>query len=81
MSDSESSQVKLMHEWGHGFVKMDVNIVAKHLHKDYRHIRYPKSLGLPDETRAEYLQNMAKVISIWIDNEVNYQFPPNFIPR
>ena len=79
--DSESPQVKLMHEWGQGFVKMDVNLVAKHLHDDYRHIRYPQSLGMLDQNKDEYLQHMAKVMSIWTENEVSYQSLSKFISR
>lgn len=70
-ASSESPAVAFMHSWGQGFVKKDVDIIAKHLHHDYRHFIYPKSLGIPEATREEYLQHMRKVISLWSDNEVN----------
>ena len=74
----ESPQVKLMYEWGQAFVKMDVDLIAKCLHKDYRHIRYPESLGLSEETREEYLKHMAEIISLWTDNDASPQFLQEF---
>jgi hypothetical protein len=75
MSDSESTespQVKLMHEWGQGFKKRDLDLIAKSLHKDYRHTTYPRSLDKPEQTREEWLQQFAGVIGLWIDLEVSY---------
>jgi hypothetical protein len=71
MSSPESPQVKLLREWGQGFVKMDVDLVAKHLHQDFRHIRYPHSLGVQEQNREEYLRHVTQVISILISNEVS----------
>ena len=62
--DSESAQVQLMREWGKGFEKMDLALVAKHLHKDFLLVTYPRSLGMPDETREVYLQRMGNVMTL-----------------
>ena len=48
MSGSDSPQVQLMKEWNKAFEKKDLDGIAKSLHKDYRHIPYPRSLGLPE---------------------------------
>lgn len=80
-TNSDSPQVKLMHEWGQGFVKMKVDLIAGYLHKDYRHITYPQSLGMTGETREEYLKHMEEVIGFWTSNEVSHKFQPKFIPR
>ena len=69
---SESPQVKLMHEWGSGFRKRDLNLIVKALHKDYRHIIYPRSLGMPEQTREEWFEHFAGVIALWTDLEVTY---------
>ena len=75
MSDSESSvspQVKLMHEWGQGFKQRDLGHIAKTLRKDYRHTTYPRSLDRPEQTREEWLEQFAGIISLWTDLEVSH---------
>jgi len=67
MSDlvnSDSPQVKLLLEWGKGFEKRDFDLLAKPLHKDYRHIAYPRSLGRPEQTKEEWLGHIAGVLDI-----------------
>ena len=74
MSDQENSdspQVKLMHEWGQAFHQKDLSLIAKCLHKDFRHTSYPQSLGMPEETREEWLEHFAGIISLWTDHEVS----------
>ena len=67
----DSSQVKLMHEWDQGFEKKDPSLIAKSLHKDYRHTLYPRSLGKPEQTREQWLEYIAGVVSLWTDREVS----------
>lgn len=69
LENSESPQVKLVNEWGQGFEKRDIDLIAKLLHKDYRHITYPRSLGRPEQTREEWLQHIAGAINIWSQDE------------
>jgi len=72
MSDaenSESPQAKVMQEWGQGFVQRDLDLITKHMHKDYRHITYPQSLGIPEQSREDYLGHMGKVMSFWKSND------------
>ena len=74
MSDLESTdspQVKLIHEWGQGFKKRDLDLIAKFLHKDYRHTTYLRSLGRPEQTKEEWLQQFAGVIGLWTDLEAS----------
>jgi len=74
MSDPDSSgspQVKLMHEWGQGFKKRDLDVIAKALHKDYRHTTYPRSLDRPEQTREQWLEQFAGIIGLWTDLEVS----------
>ena len=69
--NSDSPQVKLMREWDQGFEKRDLALIAKSLHKDYRHTYYPRSLGKPELTREQWLGYIAGVISLWTDREVS----------
>ena len=71
-SNSDSPQVKLMHEWGQGFEKRDPAHIAKQLHKDYRHAHYPRSLGRAEQTREQWLEHIAGAISSWTECEVSY---------
>lgn len=74
MSASESpdsAQVKLMREWGLGFEKKDVGLIAKNLHKGFRLVSHPRSLGMPEENREEYLQRITEAMTLWTDNEVS----------
>ena len=71
LENSESPQVKLINEWGQAFAKRDIDLIANLLHKDYRHISYPRSLGRPEETREEWLQHIARIINLWTEDEVN----------
>ena len=76
MADPESSdspQVKLLREWGRGFQTRDLGLIAKALHKDYRYVTSPKSIGRPEETREEWLERHAGVLSLWsAEPEVSY---------
>ena len=67
----DSLQVKLVREFIEGFNKKDVNIIAKNLHKDYRRILYPRSLGKPAVPREEWLEQCGKMIGHWIDPQVS----------
>ena len=69
--NSDSPQVKLMLEWGQGLENKDLALIAKCLHKDYRHTYYPRSLGKPDATREQWLEHITSVISLWTDHKVN----------
>jgi len=73
--NSDSPQVKIMREWGRGFVERDLDLLEKHLHKDFRHFTYPQSLGISEETREEWLKHIAGVIGLWTDNQVELYWP------
>ena len=76
MADPEnfdSPQVKLVHECRQGFGTRDLGRIANTLHKDYRYVPYPKSLGQPEKTKEEWLAHLATIISLWTANtEVSY---------
>ena len=75
--DTSSPQVNLIHEWAQGFRARDLSLMAKVLHKDYRNVTYPRSLGTQEETREEWLEKMAGVVTIWTSVEVrSVTIPP-----
>ena len=71
--NSDSPQVKLVHECRQGFGTGDLNRIANTFHKDFRYIAYPKSLGKPEQTKEEWLEHLAEIFSLWTANtEVSY---------
>jgi len=72
MSSSDSAQVKLVTEWGKGFQKKDLAILEKPLHKDFRHVTYPRSLGRPEQNKEEWLAQLAKIIPLWIETKASH---------
>lgn len=69
---AESAQVKfILGEWRQAFEKRDLDLIAKHLHKDYRHTSYPRSLGEPDQTREQWLERFAGILGLLTENTVS----------
>ena len=74
--NSDSPQVKLFLEWSQMFQTGDLDLIANAVHKDYRYALYPKSLGKPEETKEEWLERLAGVLSLWTaGHEVSYLAP------
>lgn len=65
---TDSPQLKLAYEWAEGFRKKDLGVIAKLLHEDHRRITYPQSLGTPEQTKEEYIQQMTEIINVWTDD-------------
>ena len=76
MADSENSdspQTKLFYECRQGFKTRDLDRAGKVLHKDFRYVSYPRSLGKPDQTKEEWLGQWAAILGLWVgDPEVGY---------
>ena len=69
---TDSPQLQFVRSFIQGYEMRDPNHLAKHWHKDLRRITYPRSLGLPEENREEWLQRITELISLWISFEVSY---------
>lgn len=65
LESTDSPQLKLVHSLIDVFQTRDVDHLATLLHKDHRRIYHPRSLGKPEETREEWLKNVAEFISLW----------------
>ena len=64
-----------------------MNLLAKNLHKDFRRVIYPKSLGVRDLAKEEWLNNMKEIVTFTAELKVNHtspvathQVPPPFPP-
>lgn len=68
---SDSPQVKFVLEWRQSFNKKDVDLIGKSLHEDYRRIKYPRSLGKPDQTKEEWLKEFGEFLNLWAENKVS----------
>jgi hypothetical protein len=76
MADSESSdspQTKLLFECSQAVQTGDLSAHVKYLHKDFRNVCYPRSLGRPEETKEDLLERWMGIISLWTDGlDVSY---------
>ena len=59
---SESPQRKVFDEFNEGFMNRDSEIIAKHLHKDFRRFTYPSSLNRPVQNREEWLGHFEMIV-------------------
>ena len=62
---ADSRQVKLVDSMTLGVKKKDLNLFAKQLHKDYRRITSPRFLGVPDQTREQFLKSTLELMDLW----------------
>jgi hypothetical protein len=68
----DSPQVKLMNEWREGFLKLDIDTLGKYLHKDFRCVIHPRSLGEPVQSKEDWLKETGGIMSIATAFEVRY---------
>jgi hypothetical protein len=76
MADPESSNspyAKLLLECSQGFQARDLDVIAKYIHKDFRSVTYPRSLGKKEESKEEFLERWTGIIGLWTgDLDVSY---------
>lgn len=77
-----SPQLELVRSFLLGFEKRDVDLIENALHKDYRRITHPRSVGKPEQTKEEYVQHTRELISLWTEMEASYPLgcPSIFLP-
>lgn len=69
---TDSPRVQLVRSYCEGFSKKDMDHIGKLLHKDHRRVTYPRSLGKADQTKEEYLKQLAQGMSTWTENEASH---------
>ena len=57
----DSPQIKLVNEWTRGVKELNLDILGKHLHKDFRRFVYPRSIGQAEQNKEEWLELLAVV--------------------
>ena len=76
MTDSESSdspQAKLLFECSQALQAKDLDFIAKYFHKDFRVVSHPRSLGIPEQTKEEWLERWAGITGLLVgDFDVSY---------
>ena len=72
LKSSDSPQVKFVHEWNQAVRNGDLDFLAKSIPKDYRNTFYPRSLGVPDQTKEEFLEYIGGFFNLWTEWEVSY---------
>ena len=60
---TDSPQLKVIQEMTEGFNKKDAALFTKHLQKDFRYKLYPKSLGIKEQSREEWIAHMMQVFT------------------
>lgn len=68
---TESPQIKFMRSFIQAYEKRDLSQLAKYWHKNLRRIIYPRSLGLPEETKEEWAQHITELMNLWTGLEVS----------
>lgn len=63
LSSHESPQVRFIHDWNQGFHTGNVDLLAKHLHEDFRYVATPPSLNKPEQNREEWIQTMKEALA------------------
>lgn len=55
----DSPQIKLWIEYDRAFKPMNADSLRKCLHKDFRHVPLPRSIGEPERNKEEWVEAMA----------------------
>lgn len=73
MSNPGSQKVELILKLVRAFEMKNMDFLETHVHKDYRRITYPRSLGKAEQTGEEWLQDSAEIMNLWTgDGKASY---------
>jgi hypothetical protein len=71
-TDLSSPQIKLLNDWNEGIREMNVEMLGKTLHKDYRRSVYPRSIGQSEQSKEEWLNELSLMLSVATEFEVGH---------
>ena len=60
--DTSTPQLKVAQKWIDGCIALDANRISALFSKNYTHQTLPKSVGIPEEGREEYVQRLRGVL-------------------
>jgi len=67
---SVSPQVRLVQGWGNAFHTGDLALIKGSLHKDFRLLTYPQSVGEPAHNKDWFTERLRQVIPAWTESKV-----------
>ena len=70
-----SPQIQLINEWNEGFSALDVELLAKPLHKDFRRVVYPRSIGDPEQNKEGWIKEITGLLGFATGFDVRYALP------
>ena len=77
-----SPQIRLVNEWNEGLSSLDVELLSKPLHKDFRHVVYPKSIGDPEQNKEGWIKDFTGFMGLATGFDVRYALRySNSLPR
>lgn len=50
--------------WAQGFIDSDVDQIAASLHPEYIHDTFPRSLGIPQQNKGQWVEGYGKIKDI-----------------
>ena len=71
--DASTPQLKVVQKWIDAYVSLDINNLNTVFSKDYKHQTLPKSMGIPEETKDEYIKRYGGVLPLFTKFEVRIQ--------
>ena len=78
----DSPQIKLWIEFAQAFKPMNVDSLRKCLHKDFRHVSLPRSIGEPERNKEEWVEAMEGFFkSITVFEVGNPKFPFSWLAK
>lgn len=70
ITNASTPQLKTTQKWIDAYIALDMKKISGLLSKNYKHETSPKTLGIPEETKDEYLQRLGGMIPSFIKLDV-----------
>ena len=71
--DGSTPQLKAAQKWIDAYLTLDANRIDAVFTKNYKHQTFPKSIGIPEETKDEYLQRLGGLLPLFVKIDVRTQ--------
>ena len=71
--DPATPQLQAAQKWIDAYVTRDIGKIGATLSKNYKHQLLPKSMGLPEEGREEYIKKRGELLPSFTKFEVRIQ--------
>lgn len=71
--DASTPQLEVVQKWFDAYISLDINRINALLSKNYKHQTSPKSVGLPEETKEEYIKRLGGMLPVFIKFDVRIQ--------